>query len=364
MKVAIAHDYLTQRGGAEKVVLALAKEFPGSPIYTTLYEPSGTYAAFESLDIRPSFLNRSSYLRKNHRAALPILPVASNSIKIDADVVIASSSGWSHGFRASGRTLVYCYSPARWLYSSERYLGEQSSAVMKVGLAVSKPALTAWDKYWAGRADSYLAISTEVQDRIRNTYGRDSTVVPAPHSVNPNTRKSRPAGIAVDVDEPGFYLCISRLLPYKNVDKVVDAFRGSERNLVIVGSGPSEDSIRKSLPSNVTMLSRLTDSEMAWLYAQCAAVVSASYEDFGLTPIEAATYGKPSAVLRWGGFLDTINEGVTGVYFDKPNGHEISRALTELEATNWDPNVIAAHADTYSEEKFSSSIRQAVEALH
>src|SRR5687767_3830186 len=101
-RVAIAHDYLTQRGGAERVVLSLAKAFPDAPIYTTLYDPDATYPEFKHLDVRPSWMNRVGPLRRNHRAALPLLPLAASSITVPADVVIASSSGWAHGFRADG----------------------------------------------------------------------------------------------------------------------------------------------------------------------------------------------------------------------------------------------------------------------
>ena len=119
-RVAIAHDYLTQRGGAERVVLALTRAFPDAPVYTTLFDPASTFPEFSSVDVRTSGLNRVSAFRRDHRLALPVLAMAANSIRIDADVVIASSSGWAHGFRTSGAKVVYCYSPARWLYQSGR----------------------------------------------------------------------------------------------------------------------------------------------------------------------------------------------------------------------------------------------------
>ena len=122
-RIAIAHDYLTQRGGAERVVLSMARAFPESPIYTTLYEPELTYPEFTDLDIRVSRLNAIGVLRRNHRLALPVLSLASSMINIDADIVVVSSSGWAHGFSTRGRKLVYCHSPARWLYQRETYLG-------------------------------------------------------------------------------------------------------------------------------------------------------------------------------------------------------------------------------------------------
>lgn len=363
IRVAIAHDYLTQRGGAEKVVLAMARAFPGSPIYTTLYEPSTTFPEFAGLDVRPSRLNRIGFLRKNHRAALPLLPFASESISIDADVVLTSTSGWAHGFRTPGRKLVYCYSPARWLYESEMYLGESSGLAKRIMLKILTFPLRRWDRRAAKTADRYLAISTVVQKRIADAYGFSSTVLPAPFTV-----ESAPEEPIADAESwlggENFHLCISRLLPYKNVDKVIAAFDGTSRKLVVVGRGPEADRLRKLKPDNVLMLSDLSAGQMTWLYSRCNAVVAASYEDYGLTPIEAGYHGKPSAVLRWGGFLDTVEEGVSGIYFDEPDPKSIRAAIEELERTTWEPLKIQAHVEQFSEERFAAELISAVTDIY
>ncbi|MET0316252.1 MAG: glycosyltransferase, partial [Rhodococcus fascians] len=293
IRVAIAHDYLTQRGGAEKVVLAMARAFPDSPIYTTLFEPSTTFPEFADLDVRPSRLNNIGFLRKNHRAALPLLPFASESITIDADVVLTSTSGWAHGFRTPGRKLVYCYSPARWLYEAEMYLGESSSLAKRIMLKVLTSPLRRWDRRAAKSADRYLAISTVVQKRITDAYGFSSTVLPAPFTVD-SAPEEPIADAQAWLGEDSFYLCISRLLPYKNVDKVIAAFADGSRKLVVVGRGPEAERLRKIKSDNVLMLSDLSAGQMTWLYRRCNAVVAASYEDYGLTPIEAGYHGKPS----------------------------------------------------------------------
>jgi glycosyltransferase involved in cell wall biosynthesis len=357
IKVAIAHDYLTQRGGAEKVVLAMARAFPDAPIYTTLYDPDGTYPEFRSLDIRTSPLNKVKFLREHHRAALPFLPVASSAIKIDADVVIASSSGWAHGFRTSGAKIVYCYSPARWLYQRESYLGASSNPLLRAFMTVCAPALKLWDRRAARSASKYFAISSVVEQRIRDTYNRESTILFAPQSLDAS-------GPAEPVDSlsgwsDGFYLCVSRLLPYKNVDQVVRAFDGLDRRLVVVGTGPQEAELAELSGPNVRMVKNLTDGQMRWLYSNCAGLIAASYEDFGLTPLEAASYGKPSAVLRWGGFLDTVAENVTGVYFDRPESKEIESALDELERLEWPSGKMQAHLDQFAEKRFADTLFEA-----
>ena len=362
-RIAIAHDYLTQRGGAEKVVLAMARAFPDAPIYTTLFEPSTTFPEFSDLDVRPSTLNRIGFLRKNHRAALPLLPFASSSIEIDADVVLTSTSGWAHGFHTSGRKLVYCYSPARWLYESQMYLGESRSPLKRVALKSLSWPLRRWDNRAAMSADRYLAISTVVQQRITDAYGIASTVVPAPFTVETSPPEAIPDAVTW-LDGSPYYLCISRLLPYKNVDKVLAAFAGTDRKLIVVGRGPEADKLRKLKSDNVLMLSDLTSGQMTWLYRGCNGLIAASYEDYGLTPIEAGYHGKPSAVLRWGGFLDTVEEGVTGVYFDEPQPDSIRDAVDALERSHWEPSKIQNHMEQFSEERFAAEMDAAVTDIH
>ena len=160
-RIAIAHDYLTQRGGAERVVLSLSRAFPEATIHTLFYEPEQTYPEFRNLDIRVSPLNRIGPFRRDPRLALPLLAPASSRMAIDADVVIASSSGWAHGFPTSGRKIVYCHSPARWLYLPEDYLGEAGSYNPKrLALAVLSPLLKRWDQRAAMTAETYLASAT------------------------------------------------------------------------------------------------------------------------------------------------------------------------------------------------------------
>jgi len=365
-RVAIAHDYLTQRGGAEKVVLSMSRAFPFAPIYTLLYEPATTYPEFAERDIRVSGLNRVAPLRKNHRAALPVLPVAAQSVFIDADVVVTSSSGWAHGFRSSGRKLVHCHSPARWLYLPEQYLGD-GSLLKRAVLRGSSPYLRSWDRRAALSCDRYLAVSSEIQRRIADVYGIDADVVPSPVAMTRSDRLESVAEVQrwlrTDEPEAAFYLCVSRLLPYKNVDAIIRAFAGSERRLVVVGRGPQADALQRMKTPNVLIVSDLSDAQMAWLYRSCRALVAASFEDYGLTPIEAGVWGRPSVVLRWGGFLDTVEEGVTGIYFDQPEPSEIADALDRFEATSFDPDKIHRHTTQFTEAGFAQALYTAVDEL-
>lgn len=366
-RIAIAHDYLTQRGGAERVVLVMAKAFPEATIYTTLYEPERTYPQFAGRHIVTSWIDRFPLLRRDHRLALPLLPFAASSLRIDADVVVVSSSGWAHGFPTTGRRVVYCYSPARWLYLTGTYLGGPWWRSRKGwALTVLRPALEAWDRRAAKTAQEsgrYLAISNVVRGRIRDVYGFDSTVLAAPNSASADAPQ-RPVADLEDWSD-GYHLVVSRLLPYKNVQQVVDAFAElPDERLVVVGLGPMWNKLQARLPGNVRMLGGLSDEELAWVYARCTALIAPSFEDFGLTPLEAGVYGKPALALRGGGFLDTIVPGLNGAFFEEATPEAIARAVTENTERVWDGEAIKAYTETFAEERFIEALRAAVtEAL-
>jgi glycosyltransferase involved in cell wall biosynthesis len=353
--VAIVHDYLTQRGGAERVVLALAGVFPAAAIHTSLYDPNGTFPEFAAIDVRPLPIDRVAPLRRHHRLALPLLAPSFSALHVHADVTVCSSSGWAHGARTSGRKVVYCHTPARWLYQSERYLAGFSgpAAIVLGGL---RPALKAWDHRAAASADRYLVNSTAVRLRVADIYGIDAEVVPPPVAVDPSASTRPVAGV-----EPGFMLCVSRLLSYKNVDAVVAAFAElPDARLVIVGTGPLAGELGTRASANVRLVGEVDDAELRWLYRHCLGLVAASYEDFGLTPIEAAAYGKPTAALRWGGFLDTIVEGETGVYFDEPQPEQIAATVRQVASTAWPESALVAHAGGYSVQRFAERLRAVV----
>jgi len=358
--VALAHDYATQRGGAERVALLMAEAFPGSPMYTTLYEPATTYPEFAGLDVRTVGLNHVGVLRRHHRAALPFLaPAVSGARPIEADVVLASSTGWAHGFRTTGRKVVYCHAPARWLYQTDRYAGSgPRGAAYRAALGVLGPALRSWDRGAAASADRYLVNSTTTAAAVRAAYGLDAEVLPPPPALTPGGAEEPVPGI-----EPGFVLCVARLLPYKNVDVVVDAVQQVPGlRLVVVGDGPDRDRLagRVRDHSRVHLVGRLPDEQLRWCYRSCDALVAASYEDYGLSPLEAAAFGRPTVALRAGGFLDTLVEGTTGVFFDEPRPDAVAGALETATARSWDPAVLERHADAFGAERFRRRLRAVV----
>ncbi|GAA1916817.1 glycosyltransferase [Nocardioides hwasunensis] len=357
-RVAIAHDYLTQRGGAERVVLTLMKAFPEARVHTTLYDADGTYPEFRDADIHTSPLNHIGPLRRDHRLALPLLAPAASRMRIDADVVVASSSGWAHGFDTSEgtRTVVYCHNPARWLYQTDEYLGGTAwRSPIGPPLLALRPFLKKWDRSRADRVDVYLANSRVVQQRIRSTYARDAELLPPPHGMDASAPRE-PVPELADW-EPGYALVVSRLLPYKNVDAVIEAVRGTDRRLVVIGRGPEEARLRATLPDNVRLLGGLSDAQLRAAYADAGVLVAASHEDFGLTPLEAAAFAVPVVALRGGGFLETVLEGETGVFFDRPDPDQIASALAISDQHDWDADRLLARADEFGEARFIDRIR-------
>jgi glycosyltransferase involved in cell wall biosynthesis len=363
--IAIAHDYLTQRGGAERVVLALSEIFPEATIYTSLFDPQQTFSQFADKTIVTSWLNRVSAVRRRHRLGLPLFPLAISSLVIDADVVIASSSGWAHGITTRGKVVVYCHSPARFLYLSNEYVGSQRRGwLLHLPLKVLAPFLIRWDRRAALRANAYLANSTVVQTRIRKLYGIEAERVFPPLNIDveaPKSQLSLPENFGVT---PSYFLLVSRLLPYKNVDQVIDAFRlNPQLRLLIVGHGPLRDQLVAQLPSNVHLVSDISDDQLRWAYSNAQALLAPSHEDFGLTVIEAAAWGVPSVALRAGGYLDTVIEGVTGTFFEQPSAKEISQALSVHSTTQFDKKAIRSHAESFNLTRFGAQLRASIERV-
>ncbi len=376
--VAIVHDYLTQRGGAERVVLAMHRAFPTAPIYTSLYEPDLTFPEFRDIDVRPSYLNRSQFLRRHHRLALPLLAHAFSKIKVDEKIVLCSSSGWAHGIHTTGTKLVYCNCPARWLYKRAEYLRKSqdprnerrhpatsldeihTSFVFGNSLRAVTPILRRWDRRAAASASAYYTNSSVVSDEISSLYGIQALIIPppAPSAIDGPWEKPRTAA------KDGFLLVVSRLLPYKNLDRLFGVFaERPDLELVVVGTGPLLKTLQHTATPNIELLGNVNDRELRWLYGHSRALIAPAFEDYGLTPLEAASFGKPTLALRKGGYLDTVSEGTSGYFFEDLDVSSISGAIDKLSENPLNSDEIRGHASRFSEERFVSTLRQQV-SLH
>lgn len=360
-RVALVHDYLTQLGGAERVALELTRAFPDAPLYTSIYAPDMTYPEFRDVDVRTSPLDRVPLFREHHRAAFPFLAPTFSAMHVDADVVVCSSSGWAHGVRTAAPKVVYCHAVARWLSQREQYLGHDHSKrnqAARAALAVMTPALRRWDRHAARSAVRYLANSRVTHGFVERHYGIDAQIVHPPATVLDTPAK------ALDGIEPGFFLVVSRLLPYKNVDAVCKAFAElPHERLVVVGIGPERDHVLAEAGDNVTVLGLLDDGELRWCYEHCVGLVAASREDFGLTVLEAASAGRSVAALHDGGYLETVVEDTTGVFFPEPDPEAIIAAVTEMSGRSWDDGAIRAHARHFAPARFRERIQAVVDEV-
>lgn len=354
--IAIAHDYLTQRGGAERVVLALHKAFPDAPIYTTLYDPENTYPEFKNCTVITSPLNRVSLFRKDHRLALPLLPYFSSKLRVDAEKVIVSSTGWAHGFDLPQRSFVYCHSPARWIYLTDQYMGHRINKGIARVFKMMRPFLRQWDRRAASRHSHYVANSSTIQQRIFDVYGKRVNIIFPPYSMSDQGKQEPIPGLE-EFMKDGFFLIVSRLLPYKNVQYAVEAFAGSNQKLLVIGAGPMKNELEAQATENVAFASNLSDEQMQFAYANSKALLAVSHEDFGITPLEGGAFGKPTIALQAGGFLDTIVDGITGIFIKTPSAIDIRLAVESFEEKNFSSQQIKEHVQQFSEERFIAQIK-------
>ena len=302
-RVAIAHDYLTQRGGAERVVLAMARAFPEARIHTTLYDPEGTYPEFADHDIVTSPLNRIGPVRRDHRLGLPLLaPRRLRPFEVDADVVLVSSSGWAHGFRHTGRTLVYCYSPARWLYQTDTYLGGPAEPLGdRAGPARAAPRAAPLGR--PGRPP-HRPLPRDLPGRARPDRGdlrhrRRRRARAAQHGRRRRAgRRCRARGLGEH-----------RRLPPRGLAAAAVQERRRRRGCRARHRAPARRRRRRAraatpcsppMPGNVRLLSGLTDAQLRWVYAHSTPPGRAEHR--GLRPVAAGGRGlrpaEPDAARR------------------------------------------------------------------
>jgi glycosyltransferase involved in cell wall biosynthesis len=347
--IAVVHDYLNQCGGAERVALELARTWPGSHLYTSLYRPRSTFPAFADLDIRTSPLDRLP-VDAGFRALAPVYPLAFRSLGVlSEEVVISSSSGWAHAVRTAPVSLhiVYCHTPARWLYRREEHLGRALGPLL---LAPLLGPLRHWDRSAAQRADVYVANSRQVRDRIQDLYGRPAEVIYPP--VNVDQFQPSPPGERL--------LVISRLLPYKRVDLVVRAATHAGIGLDVVGVGPQLEELRALAGPNVTFHGRVQERPMVELIEGCRALCLAGTEDFGIAPVEAGAAGKPVVAYAEGGALETVQDGVNGILFTELTVEAVLEAIRRADELGTSAEEIAGLAHRFSAAAFRQHFRELV----
>ncbi|MEM6855271.1 MAG: glycosyltransferase [Planctomycetota bacterium] len=352
MRVALVHETLAGIHGSERVLLSLAELYPDAPIFVTIHQTHVTRGTtFEGRDIRASFLDRLPWLRNRHRLLLPLMPYAVEQHDMRGfDVIISSHHAAAHGVltRADQLHLCYTHSPARyaWDLYPEHLPPSKRSPLKRYALHRFRQ----WDASAGLRVDEFAANSKHVARRIRKTYRRDARVIYPPVDT---------ARFRHDREREDFYLVAGRMVKYKNVDVILEAFRSGERKLVVAGDGPESKRLRKRAGSNVRWLGPLKDSELADQLERCRALVFAGEEDFGMVPVEAMAAGAPVIALGRGGVTETVTDGETGVFFDQPTPEAVRAAVERFEqqGVTAGPGELQCSAQRFGVERFEREIR-------
>jgi len=358
MNVALVYDRVNKFGGAERVLLALKKLYPDAPLYTLVYnKPTAPWA--KGFKVIPTFFNKLKFFRHRHEILAPFSALAFETFDLtEFDVVISVTSDQAKAVITRPETLhlCYCLTPTRYLYSGVA----EYRRYFRPGWLFDKylPGARAADQIYASRPDAYLSISREVAKRVKDYYGRPSEVIYPPINYDffsaPHHHK-----------KSNFYLLVSRLVLYKKVDLVIEAFNRLNLPLTVVGIGSEEKKLKSLAKSNIDFVGLVDDVKLRRLYAAAKAVIYPQVEDFGLVPLEAAAAGTPSLAFAQGGAVETIIDDYTGLLYQEQTSGAIEAAVCRFESGRHQIGAkrCREQAALFSEDRFSAAFSAKVNSL-
>lgn len=352
MKIALVHDWLTNMGGAERVIINFKETYPEAPIYTAIYNPENLDESLRNIDVKTSFLQNKKNAKTNHQKYFPFMPMAFESFNLNEyDVVLSSSSSCAKGVITNPNTMhvCYCHSPMRygWEFYYEYSENTEMSVLKKVFLKYFMNYMRMWDNVSSDRVDYFISNSENVAKRIWKHYRRESIVIHPPVRCNLFNIS--------DIDED-YFLIISRLVEYKRIDLAVQAFNELGLPLVIIGDGAERKKLEAMAKDNIKFLGRQPDEVIKDYYSKCRAFVFPGEEDFGITPLEAQASGRPVIAFGKGGTLETVLDGQTGVFFNEQTIRDLKDAVKKFQGIEFDKEVIRKHAEKFDEEIFKKKI--------
>lgn len=352
MNIALIHDWLNQIGGGEDVLDHLFGYYPEAPLYTSLYDQQNMPGRWRSRDIRTLWTDRLPNIYQHHQRYLPAYPLAWGGLKLsEYDVVLSNKSGFCHGLHVGPQTLhiCYCLAPTRYVWQFDAYAGrEDLGRFARSGVQALLPWLRRWDKRAADRVHHFIAISTAIQGRIREFYGRESTIIYPPVEVEKRFMPTTETG--------DYFLSLGRLIPYKRVDLAVRACTELGLPLKVGGTGRDMERLKSIAGPMVEFLGYVPDDQLPDLFARCKAFIFPGLEDFGITPVQAQAAGRPVIAYAGGGALDTVISGKTGVLFDEQTVESLMIALRSFESSAYNPEIIRQHALGFDSEVFRQQI--------
>ncbi len=368
LRIALVYDRVNKWGGAERVLLALHELWPEAPLFTAVYNPqTAPWAA--SFAVRESFLGSFPFARTRHEFYPWLTQLAFESFSFDEfDVVISVASAEAKSIITKPPTLhvCYCLTPTRYLWSGyETYrahpgFGRADRAVASF-FSIVAPTFRRWDRVASSRPDYYIAISRAVEARIQTYYRRDPIAViypPVDGELFGQKSRRKPR-------ERDYFLVVSRLVGYKRLDCIVDAFNTLGLPLVIIGSGTQESVLRHQAKDNVHFVSAyLTDGEMVGYYENCRAFISAAEEDFGIAAVEALASGKPVIAYGGGGIAEIVQNETVGVLFGEQTAVSLVGAVRQFQSIEFDADRCRRRARFFSKDRFMKEMKQTVETAY
>ncbi|MBI5247351.1 MAG: glycosyltransferase [Elusimicrobia bacterium] len=358
-KVAVVHDWLTGMRGGEKVLEAALELFPQAEIYTLVHRADRVSDLINSRRIHTSWLNALPGASHYYRYLLPLMPWTIERFDLgDYDLVLSSNHCVAKGVSLTPRSgrrpplhICYCHTPMRYVYDQfQDYFTDGSRGWLRIGAQFLRPFLMRWDKKSSRGVSAFVANSENVRARIRQAYGRDAAVIYPSVDTDFFQPPSSPRSGA------SYYLIACALVPYKRVDLAIEACRKLGVSLKIVGVGAEVDRLKKrAAGAEVEFLGWQSDEALRGLYQNCEAFLFPANEDFGITAVEAMACGRPVIAYKKGGALETVREGVTGVFFEAQTAAALADSMRRAKDIRFDPAAIRSHALKFDDKRFKES---------
>ncbi|HEY9828152.1 MAG TPA: glycosyltransferase [Stenomitos sp.] len=358
MRIALVHDYLTQRGGAERVFELLCRHFPEADIFTSLYDPQRTIELGERL-VKTTFLQNIPGATKYFRLMAPFYYPVFRLLDLQTyDLIISSSTSFAKAVRTrpDAKHICFCHNITRFLWDTQTYLREYAD-YQKLYPFIEKVfrAMRKVDKAYAQEPDLYIANSTIVAHRIKNTYGRKALVINYPIDSGK---------FSFSDQKENFYLVSSRLMSYKRIDITIKAFNQLGEPLIIIGDGPEREALEAIAAPNVQFLGYVPDEARQDLMSRARAVIVTGLEDYGLVPIEANASGTPVIAFGGGGVLDTQIQDQTAILFREQTVDGLVEAVKKFQSASWNYKEIHRYAtQNFSEDVFFNKVDNVIERV-
>lgn len=360
MRVAIIHYWLLTNRGGEKVLESLCELYPEADIFTHVYDSNAFKDSIISRHkITQSFISKLPWSKKLYQNYLPLMPLALEQFDLsNYDLIISSESGPSKGvIPAPGKPhICYCHSPMRYAWDMYHDYRSQAGLLKRLIMPPVMHYLRRWDQLSSMTVSNFIANSDFVAKRIKSFYNRDADVIHPPVDFH----EFQPSGSVPD----DYYLLLGQLAPYKKADLAVRAFNKSGRKLKVVGEGEQLQELKKIANENIEILGRCSFSEIKNYLANCKALIFPGVEDFGIVPLEAMASGRPVIAYRKGGALETVKEGVSGIFFDIQSEDSLNESVENFESKLevFESDAIRSHAEKFSKEQFKSKIASYIES--